>query len=162
MSDKLNNHTMGANGAWSMDKARGYRDLLVWQKGIALAKMVYKFTAGFPSEEKYGLISQMRRAAVSIPSNIAEGQARNTTGEFVAFISHAEGSLAELNTQLILSVEFGHVTTVQINPCADLMEELRRMLNSLRRAVNNRKTITKQVKPGAPPLARHSSPVTRH
>src|SRR3982074_3892802 len=86
-------------------KTQGYKDLVVWQKGIALAKLIYTITAKFPAEEKFGLVSQMRRAAVSIPSNIAEGQARHTTGEFIQFISHAEGSVAELDTQLILSVE---------------------------------------------------------
>jgi len=80
-------------------KIRDYKNLLVWQKGITLAKEVYKLTSTFPSEEKFGLISQMRRAAVSVPSNIAEGQARNTRGEFIQFLSHAEGSLAELDTQ---------------------------------------------------------------
>lgn len=84
-------------------KSYGYRDLLVWQKGMALAKKTYEITARFPSDEKFGLVSQMRRAAVSIPSNIAEGQARRTTGEFVNSISHAEGSIAELATQITLS-----------------------------------------------------------
>src|SRR5438876_2961265 len=84
---------------------RTYKDLLVWPKGIALAKLVYRLTHSFPAAEKFGLIAQMRRAAVSVPSNIAEGQARHTTGEFIQFISHAEGSLAELDTQLILSIE---------------------------------------------------------
>src|ERR1700681_378123 len=86
-------------------KTQCYKDLVVWQKGIALAKLIYTLTARFPGEEKFGLVSQMRRAAVSIPSNIAEGQARHTTGEFIQFISHAEGSVAELNTQLILAAE---------------------------------------------------------
>jgi hypothetical protein len=72
MSDEPTNRAANTNG-----NAQGYRDLLVWQKGLALAKVIYKLTAEFPSEEKFGLISQMRRAAVSIPSNIAEGQARS-------------------------------------------------------------------------------------
>src|SRR6202163_3404212 len=84
---------------------RSYKDLVVWQKGIALAEAVYRLTKSFPSTEKFGLVAQMRRAAVSIPSNIAEGQARHTTGEFIQFISHAEGSAAELDTQLILAAE---------------------------------------------------------
>jgi four helix bundle protein len=71
---------------------QNYKDLLVWQKGIALAKTTYNLTKSFAPEERFGLIAQMRRAAVSIPSNIAEGQARRTTGEFVQFISNAEGS----------------------------------------------------------------------
>jgi len=117
--------------------AQSYRDLLVWQKGISLAKSVYSITASFPSEEKFGLISQMRRAAVSVPSNIAEGQARHTTGEFVLFISHAEGSLAELDTQLVLAVELRFVSHRDAEISAGLIAELRRMLNSLRRKLAN-------------------------
>ena len=116
--------------------AAGYRDLLVWQKGIALVKEVYLLTRGFPDDERFGLVSQMRRAAVSIPSNIAEGQARHTTGEFVQFISHAEGSLAELDTQVRISTELGicrGTMVAQVATIAQLADELRRMLNSLRR-----------------------------
>jgi four helix bundle protein len=114
-------------------KARGYRDLLVWQKGIALAKKVYEITEVFPSAERFGLISQMRRSAVSIPSNIAEGQARHTTGEFVQSISHAEGSAAELDTQLVLSTEFRYCTQTDAAELHEMIFEIRRMLNSLRR-----------------------------
>ena len=89
-------------------KVEGYKDLLVWQKGIQLAKEVYRITQTFPNEEKFGLVSQMRRAAISIPCNITEGQARHTTKEFVLFVSHAEGSVAELDTQLILALELGY------------------------------------------------------
>jgi four helix bundle protein len=112
---------------------RSYKDLVVWQKGIALAKLVYRITQSFPSAEKFGLIAQMRRAAVSIPSNLAEGQARHTTGEFVQFISHAEGSVAELDTQLILSIELKFCDDVSATPVFELISELRRMLNALRR-----------------------------
>jgi four helix bundle protein len=114
-------------------KAEGYRDLVVWKKGIALTKLIYDLTRTFPSEEKFGLVSQMRRASVSIPSNIAEGQARRTTGEFVQFISHAEGSVAELDTQLHLACELDFVSTKQTEPSHLLLEDLRRMLNGLRR-----------------------------
>ncbi len=112
---------------------RSYKDLVVWQKGIALAKLVYGLTRAFPSEEKFGLIAQIRRAAVSIPSNIAEGQARHTTGEFIQFISHAEGSVAELDTQLILAVELQFCRDADAAPSFQLIEELHRMLNTLRR-----------------------------
>ena len=95
-------------------------------------------TRTFPSDERFGLVAQMRRAAVSIPSNIAEGQARHTTGEFVQFISHAEGSLAELETQLRLSVELGFCLERGIQNDLQLMEELRKMLNSLRRKLVTR------------------------
>ena len=114
-------------------KPQNYKDLVVWQKGIALAKIVYGLTQNFPSAEKFGLVSQMRRAAVSIPSNLAEGQARHTTGEFVQFISHAEGSVAELDTQLILSNELRFCDRVTTAPVFELIDELRRMLNVLRR-----------------------------
>ena len=83
-----------------LTRLRDYRDLLVWQKGMTLAKAIYQVTQAFPDTERFGLVSQMRRAAVSVPSNIAEGQARNTTGEFVQFLSHAVGSVSELDTQL--------------------------------------------------------------
>ena len=95
----------------------------------------------------------MRRAAVSIPSNIAEGQARHTTGEFIQFISHAEGSVAELDTQLILSIELKFCAASAANPAFELIGELRRMLNALRRKLvdaNNSSLVT-----------RHMSLVTR-
>ena len=114
-------------------KPQNYKDLVVWQKGIALAKIVYGLTQNFPSAEKFGLVSQMRRAAVSIPSNLAEGQARHTTGEFVQFISHAEGSVAELDTQLILSNELRFCDHGSTAPVFALTDELRRMLNVRRR-----------------------------
>ena len=117
-------------------KAQNYKDLVVWQKGIALAKAIYQLTSRFPSEEKFGLVSQMRRAAVSIPSNVAEGQARHTTGEFIQFISHAEGSTAELETQLILSVELGFVVNEQTTNEFILLDDIRRMLNGLRRKLS--------------------------
>jgi len=146
MSDEVSNQIAKANG-----KPQNFRDSLVWQKSVLLAKVIHKLTAEFPSEEKFGLISQTRRAAVSVPSNITEGQARNTTGEFVQFISHAEGSLAELDTQLTLAVELGLVTAGKIKSCADFIDELRRMLNGLRRVVSGQK-----------PPTRHWSPNTHH
>lgn len=114
-------------------KPQSYRDLIVWQKSIELAKLLYQITSKLPPDEKFGLISQIRRAAVSVPSNIAEGQARNTTGEFIQFISHAEGSAAELDTQLYLAVELGFLTTADAAPPTALIDEIRRMLNGLRR-----------------------------
>ena len=115
------------------NETQSYKDLVVWQEGIALAKLIYEVTAHFPSEEKFGLVSQMRRAAVSIPSNIAEGQARHTTGEFIQFISHAEGSAAELETQIILSVELGFSAKEDVIQTYEILDEIRRMLNALRR-----------------------------
>ncbi len=117
---------------------QSYRDLLVWQKGMALAKEIYKITAGFPSEEKFGLISQIRRSAVSVPSNIAEGQARRTTGDFIRFISNAEGSLAEAETQLIIAIELGFCREADARVEFGLMVEIRKMLNALRRALSSK------------------------
>ena len=118
-------------------KAQSYRDLIVWQKSIELAKGIYRITGKFPPEERFGLVSQMRRAAVSIPSNIAEGQARHTTGEFIQFISHAEGSAAELDTPLLLSVHLGFLPTGEDLPIAAQIDEIRRMLNALRRRLGD-------------------------
>ena len=112
-------------------------DLLVWQKGMSIAKMVYELTRGFPSDERFGLIIQMRRAAVSIPSNLAEGQARHTTGEFIQF-SHAEGSLAELETQLRLSSGLGFCSEASASPLVACMDEERKMLSGLRRKLVTR------------------------
>jgi four helix bundle protein len=120
-------------------EARGYRDLVVWQKGLTLAKEIYLLTKQLPADEKFGLVSQMRRAAVSVPSNIAKGQARHTTGEFIQFISHAEGSVAELDTQLTLCQDLNLLTSKDTTNATNLLEELRRMLNGLRRKLSSLK-----------------------
>ena len=120
-------------------KTQNYKDLVVWQKGITLAKITYRLTATFPRAEQFGLVSQMRRAAVSIPSNIAEGQARHTTGEFIQFISHAEGSTAELETQVILSIELGLAEAKSTKDAFILLDDIRRMLNGLRRKLSGDK-----------------------
>ena len=110
-----------------------YRDLLVWQKAFGLVKDIYTLTAEFPANEKYGLVSQMRRSAVSIPSNVAEGQARHSTREFILFVSHAEGSAAELETQLLISVELGYCRDGKAQAVLGGVTEVRKMLGSLRR-----------------------------
>jgi len=115
-----------------------FKDLIAWQKAMQVAELVYKLTSKFPTEEKFGLVSQMRRAAVSVPSNIAEGQARHTTGEFILFISHAEGSVAELETQLLLATNLGFTTADQAATTVSLLDEVRRMLNALRRSLVTR------------------------
>jgi len=89
-------------------KPRHYKELLIWQRSMALARTVYRLTARFPAEEKFGMTNQLRRAAVSVPSNIAEGQARKGTKEFAMFLSRASGSLAEVETQLLLSADIGY------------------------------------------------------
>jgi four helix bundle protein len=106
-----------------------YRELIAWQKAMALVKHVYEVTKDFPDDEKFGLVSQMRRCAVSIPSNIAEGQAWNTTGEFKQFIGVARGSIAELTTQLLISEQLGYLKAPQ--QIIDLAEEVGRILTGL-------------------------------
>ncbi|HWQ35688.1 MAG TPA: four helix bundle protein [Blastocatellia bacterium] len=119
-------------------KISDYRDLLIWQKGIVLVRQIYELTSTFPQEEKFGLTSQMRRAAVSVPSNIAGGQARHTTGSFVQFLSVAEGSLAEPDTQLVIALELGHCSGKTAENSFALIVELRRMISSLRIRLSNR------------------------
>jgi four helix bundle protein len=90
---------------------RAHRDLRVWQEAMALVEMIYRFTDALPPDERFGLVSQMRRAVVSVPSNIAEGSARKSTRELIQFLSIAVGSLAELDTQLALSARLGFVAS---------------------------------------------------
>jgi four helix bundle protein len=106
-----------------------YKDLLVWQKAIALVTQVYVVTRSFPREELYGLTSQIRRAAVSVPSNIAEGQARLTLGEFCHFLGIARASLAELDTQLIIATNLGYLT--ETGSLFEQLAEVGRMLSGL-------------------------------
>ena len=115
-----------------------YKNLIVWQKSILLVKDIYLLTKSFPSDEKFGLVSQMRRAVVSIPSNIAEGQARRTTKDYVRFVSIAEGSLAELETQIIISIELDFCAKNETEKLLGLMVEIRKMLNALRRSLMNK------------------------
>ena len=113
-------------------KIQSFRELLVWQKGIELAKAIYSLTQRFPSDERFGLISQLRRAAVSVPSNIAEGQARRSSAEFSQFISISLGSLAELETQLVITSELRIAPGEQVEPLIARIHELQKMLHSLR------------------------------
>jgi len=99
-------------------------------------KTVYQLTGTFPAEEKFGLASQMRRAAVSVPSNIAEGQARHGRREFLQFLSHASGSLAELETQLLLAENFGYYDHDRAAGIAKNIEELQRMIAAIRRKLS--------------------------
>jgi four helix bundle protein len=119
-------------------RPRDYHDLLIWQKGMALVKQVYLVTQPFPDTERFGLLTQMRRAAVSVPSNIAEGQAHYTTGEFIQYLSHAAGSVSELDTQLTLSVDLGFCSEAKAQEARSLIVELRRMITALRRKLSNR------------------------
>ncbi len=113
-----------------------HHKLKVWKRSLNFVTKIYKITALFPADEKFGLISQMRRAAVSIPSNIAEGAARNSKKEFINFLHIAQGSTAELETQILISRNLDFVTPNQADPLLQELEEISRMIiglqNSLR------------------------------
>jgi len=111
--------------------AKNYRELTVWQEGMKLAKAVYKLTEKFPRQETYALADQIRRAVVSVPSNIAEGQARKAPGDFRRFLHIALGSLAEVDTQLILAQEFGYLSKEDINILDEQIQGLRKKLYAL-------------------------------
>ena len=113
-------------------RVNSYRDLIVWQKAMDVVEMIYQVTKQFPKEETYGLTDQIRRAAVSIPSNIAEGQERKSTGDFKRFLLIAQGSRAEVETQLQIAQRLNYVTQEQIQPILDLLIEISKMSNSLR------------------------------
>jgi len=108
-----------------------YQDLIAWQKAKALASEIYRATEPFPKTEIYGLISQVRRAAVSIASNIAEGQGRLTKGEFCHFLGQARGSLLELETQLSIAVDLGFLEADQFKKLEQQTSEVRMLLNGL-------------------------------
>ena len=108
-----------------------YKDLIVWQKSIDLVTRIYEISRFLPKEEIYALTSQMHRAAISIPSNIAEGQQRNTTKDFLLFLYISKGSVAELTTQLIICQRLNYLDSSQISDSMELCEEVSRMLTSL-------------------------------
>jgi four helix bundle protein len=110
---------------------RNYQDLIVWQKAMELAAGTYNLTKRLPREELYALSDQMRRAAVSIPSNIAEGHAREYRKEFARFLSIAKGSTAELETQLLLCVRLEFLTTSDISELQTQLTEVSKMLHAL-------------------------------
>lgn len=107
---------------------KSYKDLIVWQKSFELAKQIYKLTEQLPQSEKYGLASQIQRCAVSIPSNIAEGQQRNNIREYRQFLGIAKGSAAELETQLLLT---GDVFSLDVSHELSLVHEVQKMLGAM-------------------------------
>ena len=111
--------------------ASSYQDLIVWQKAMELTTEIYRLVKKLPKEELFSLSDQMRRAAVSIPSNIAEGQDRNSSKEFVNFLSIARGSKAELETQLQICVKVGYLADTDISEAAQLLKEIGKMLSAL-------------------------------
>ena len=117
---------------------KAYSDLIVWQKAMEMVEAVYKATGRFPKEEIYGLTSQLRRAAVSVPSNIAEGQGRKSTSEFLHHLSFARGSLMEVETQLLLASRFSYLQQDETTRLLEMTGEVGRLLNGLINSLSNR------------------------
>ena len=116
---------------------KNYKDLIVWQKSIDLVEEIYKVTSLLPNEELYGLSIQLKRAAVSIPSNIAEGYERNTTKDYIKFLSIAKASRAEVETQLYICKRLGFLSDEDIKIAFDLCDEIKRMIISMLKSMNN-------------------------
>ena len=113
------------------ERVRSYRDLVVWQRAMTLCAATYRATDSFPPAERFGLVSQMRRAAVSIPSNIAEGHGRLTTKEYRHFLGIARGSLKELETQMLIALELGYSSESAVDSWSRIADEVSRMLTTL-------------------------------
>lgn len=126
--------------------ATSYRDLRVWQHAMRLVTEVYRQTRQFPADERFGLTSQMRRAAVSIPSNIAEGKGRSSDRDRSLFFCHARGSLLELETQIMISRKLDYMSSTQEAQLLGIASELGRMLNAL---IQSLKGAAKVVPPAA-------------
>jgi len=115
-----------------------FKELKVWQKGMMLVKEVYLFTKVFPKDEMFGLASQIRRSAVSVVSNIAEGAARESTKDFLRFLSMTRGSLAELETQILIALDLEYVS--EAKKILEMMDEVSRMVNGLQKALEEKLT----------------------
>jgi four helix bundle protein len=115
-----------------------FKELRIWQEAMALAKMIYTVTANFPTGEKYGLISQLNRAAVSVPSNIAEGAGRESNREFLHFLNIALGSSFEVETQVLLAHSFGFIADDNFPALAEQIDKTQRMINSFRSSITKK------------------------
>jgi four helix bundle protein len=121
-----------------MPTLQSYEDLIVWQRAMDFIVLIYQITENFPSKETFGLVSQMRRAAVSIPSNIAEGYRRKTAKDYAHFVHIAYGSTAELKTQLSISVRLKYISVDSYRGSRAKLEEISRMLHRLTFALLNK------------------------
>jgi four helix bundle protein len=113
-----------------------FKELKVWKVGIEVSKIIFQVTKSFPSEEKFGLISQMMRSAVSIPSNIAEGCGRKTNKDFHRFLNIALGSSFELETQLIIAKEFNYINQEKLDDTCGLIIEIQKMISGLQKSLD--------------------------
>jgi len=122
-----------------MTTFKSYRDLEVWKRSMRLAKRIYEVTQKFPTEERFGLTNQLRRAAVSVPSNVAEGHARFGSGEFIRFLSIAMGSVAEIETQILLSHDLGYVREALADELLAELDVIGKMLRGLAKSIERRR-----------------------
>ena len=120
------------------DRVKTYRDLVVWQKSMVLVTEVYEISKKFPKDELYGLTSQNRRCAISLPSNIAEGYGRNSTNDYIHFLRIASGSLYELQTQMEISLNLQYIDRREFENLYELSREIERMLSSLIRKLRKK------------------------
>jgi four helix bundle protein len=134
-----------ASGQWPveaeafLDKpVRSYQDLMAWQKAMDLVTEIYQASHKFPREEIFALTSQLRRAAVSVPSNIAEGQGRSSRKEFIYFLGNAKGSLSEVETQVLIAHKLGYIGDEVLKALLNLSAEAGRILNGLLAALRNK------------------------
>ncbi|MBA3315675.1 MAG: four helix bundle protein [Planctomycetaceae bacterium] len=117
------------------ERVRSYRELIVWQKAMAFVTLCYRLSQSFPSDERFGLTSQLRRAAVSIPANIAEGQGRATSADFKRHLTIAYGSLMEVETHVLIAQDLGYASVEECAQTLDKAGEVGRLLNALRRSL---------------------------
>ncbi len=115
-----------------------FRDLAVWQRAIELTLAVYKLTTAFPDSERFGLTNQLRRASVSVASNIAEGYGRSTKGEYIQFLGHARGSVSEVETQLVIAKALGFGSKQALQKAEELCSEVGRMLRAMMKALQSK------------------------
>ena len=125
-------------------RIKSHRDLIVWQKAMDLVVSVYRESETFPKTEIYGLTSQIRRAVVSIPANIAEGQGRRLTGEYIQFLGNARGSLLEVDTHLEIACRLGFMSDANHLALAQQLQEVRKLLNGLMRSLGS-KSLTSHI-----------------
>jgi four helix bundle protein len=122
----------------SENDVKSYKDLVAWKKAMDLVEKTYRLSSGFPPDERYGLTSQIQRAAVSVPANIAEGHGRTTRGDYIRHLSIARGSLAELETHLMLAVRLEFVPREEVIETWNLSQEVGKMLTALLQALRKK------------------------
>jgi four helix bundle protein len=120
--------TKQITGKWRLKLGESFKDLIVWQRAVQLTVEIYKLTGSFPASEQFGLTNQLRRASVSVASNIAEGYGRSTTGEYLQFLGHVRGSNCELQTQIVISKALGFGSVELLHQAESLSSEVSRML----------------------------------